>query len=86
LTRKSFYRHYHLRVFADVNSRENQGRKLMTAGCLRQHKRAARAMIVGAAFALFGTASAIAADPIKIGQIAALSGASAQSGEAITRG
>ena len=31
-------------------------------------------------------ASAFAADPIKIGQIAALSGASAQSGEAITRG
>src|SRR5437868_5041586 len=30
--------------------------------------------------------SAFAADPIKIGQIAALSGASAQSGEAITRG
>ena len=29
---------------------------------------------------------ALAADPIKIGHVAALSGASAQSGEAITRG
>ena len=37
-------------------------------------------------FAVFGAVSAFAADPIKIGQIAALSGASAQSGEAITRG
>jgi branched-chain amino acid transport system substrate-binding protein len=33
-----------------------------------------------------GTGSALAADPIKIGHVAALSGASAQSGEAITRG
>src|SRR2546423_15615558 len=31
-------------------------------------------------------APALAADPIKIGHVAALSGASAQSGEAITRG
>ena len=46
----------------------------------------ARPMIIGAAFALLGTTTAFAADPIKIGQIAALSGASAQSGEAITRG
>ena len=58
----------------------------MTAGCPRQHTRAARTMIVGAAFALLGVAPAFAADPIKIGQVAALSGASAQSGEAITRG
>jgi branched-chain amino acid transport system substrate-binding protein len=58
----------------------------MTAGSLWQGKRAARAMMIGAVFAVFGTASALAADPIKIGQIAALSGASAQSGEAITRG
>jgi len=43
-------------------------------------------MIVGAAFALLGAAPTFAADPIKIGQVAALSGASAQSGEAITRG
>jgi branched-chain amino acid transport system substrate-binding protein len=60
--------------------------KLMTAGLLRQHKRVVRAVIVGAAFALLGAASALAAEPIKIGQVAALSGASAQSGEAITRG
>ncbi len=58
----------------------------MTAGSLWQGKRAARAMVMGAAVVLFGTASAFAADPIKIGQVAALSGASAQSGEAITRG
>ena len=58
----------------------------MTAGSLRQHKRAARAIMVGAALALLGAASAFAAEPIKIGQVAALSGASAQSGEAITRG
>ncbi|MGA9206526.1 MAG: hypothetical protein WB347_01920, partial [Terriglobales bacterium] len=41
---------------------------------------------LGAALVFYGMASAFAADPIKIGQIAALSGASAQSGEAITRG
>jgi branched-chain amino acid transport system substrate-binding protein len=58
----------------------------MTAGSLWQHSRAARAMIVGAALALFGVASAFAAEPIKIGHVAALSGGSAQSGEAITRG
>ena len=58
----------------------------MTARSLGQHTRAARAMMVGAALALWGAASAFAAEPIKIGQIAALSGASAQSGEAITRG
>jgi branched-chain amino acid transport system substrate-binding protein len=46
----------------------------------------ARSLTIGAAFAVFGTVSAFAADPIKIGQIAALSGGSAQSGEAITRG
>jgi ABC-type branched-subunit amino acid transport system substrate-binding protein len=39
----------------------------------------------GRLVALFGS-GAFAADPIKIGQVAALSGASAQSGEAITRG
>ena len=36
--------------------------------------------------AFFASPIAFAADPIKIGQVAALSGASAQSGEAITRG
>jgi branched-chain amino acid transport system substrate-binding protein len=46
----------------------------------------ARSMVIGAAFTLLGATVAFAADPIKIGQIAALSGASAQSGEAITRG
>jgi branched-chain amino acid transport system substrate-binding protein len=49
-------------------------------------QRVARSTMVGAALALLGSVSAFAADPIKIGQIAALSGASAQSGEAITRG
>jgi branched-chain amino acid transport system substrate-binding protein len=56
----------------------------MTSGLRWQ--RAARLTMVGALLALCGSVSAFAADPIKIGQIAALSGASAQSGEAITRG
>jgi branched-chain amino acid transport system substrate-binding protein len=56
----------------------------MTRGLLWQ--RAARSISICAALALWGSISAFAADPIKIGQIAALSGASAQSGEAITRG
>jgi branched-chain amino acid transport system substrate-binding protein len=44
--------------------------------------------ILGAAVIVFGlaVAPARAADPIKIGHVAALSGGSAQSGEAITRG
>ena len=45
----------------------------------------ARSAAVGAVL-IYGVAAASAADPIKIGQIAALSGGSAQSGEAITRG
>ena len=57
----------------------------MTAGLLRHYERAARALVAGAAIVLFGS-GAFAADPIKIGHVAALSGASAQSGEAITRG
>jgi branched-chain amino acid transport system substrate-binding protein len=55
---------------------------LMTRGW----QKVTRSLAVGAALALSGAASALAADPIKIGQIAALSGGSAQSGEAITRG
>jgi branched-chain amino acid transport system substrate-binding protein len=51
-----------------------------------QHARLARSLALGAALAIFGAASANAAEPIKIGHVAALSGASAQSGEAITRG
>jgi len=69
---------------SEVNSRENQRRKLMTRGW--QWRQAARSLTIGAAFAVLGTVSAFAADPIKIGQVAALSGGSAQSGEAITRG
>ena len=56
----------------------------MTRGLFWQ--RVARSITIGAVLALWGSVSAFAADPIKIGQIAALSGASAQSGEAITRG
>jgi branched-chain amino acid transport system substrate-binding protein len=47
---------------------------------------AARSLAVGAAIAFSATASALAAEPIKVGLVAALSGPSAQSGEAITRG
>lgn len=50
----------------------------------RNHARWSRWSAVAAAM-LFASTS-FAADPIKIGQVAALSGASAQSGEAMTRG
>ncbi len=46
----------------------------------------ARGLAVGVVVGLWITAAAMGAEPIKIGHIAALSGASAQSGEAITRG
>ncbi len=46
----------------------------------------ARAVMTMVAAAAIYSAPARAADPIKIGHVAALSGASAQSGEAITRG
>jgi len=52
----------------------------------RGWQKVARSLAIGAAFATFGAVAAFAADPIKIGQVAALSGGSAQSGEAITRG
>jgi len=58
----------------------------MTRGSLWRCARAPRLLALGAALAVGGMGSALAAEPIKIGQIAALSGASAQSGEAITRG
>lgn len=49
--------------------------------------RLVRAFALGLAILAFATSqNAFAADPIKVGHIAALSGASAQSGEAITRG
>jgi branched-chain amino acid transport system substrate-binding protein len=53
---------------------------------LRHHAGAARSLTIAAAIAVCGAVSAFAAEPIKIGHVAALSGASAQSGEAITRG
>ncbi len=58
----------------------------MRKGWLRDYARAARSITIGAAFIVFGSAAALAADPIKVGLVAALSGPSAQSGEAITRG
>ena len=42
--------------------------------------------VVALVFVWCGHASAASTDPIRIGHVAALSGASAQSGEAITRG
>jgi len=48
--------------------------------------RPARLILAAAAAAVLTFGSAQAADPIKIGHVAALSGGSAQSGEAITRG
>jgi branched-chain amino acid transport system substrate-binding protein len=47
---------------------------------------AARSLAVAGALLLSAATPSLAADPIKIGLVAALSGASAQSGEAITRG
>jgi branched-chain amino acid transport system substrate-binding protein len=47
---------------------------------------AVRSLAVAAAFIICGSAGASAADPIKVGLVAALSGPSAQSGEAIVRG
>jgi branched-chain amino acid transport system substrate-binding protein len=47
---------------------------------------AARALTLGAAFAVCAIAPTLAAEPIKVGLVAALSGPSAQSGEAIMRG
>ena len=56
----------------------------MARGWLRQ--RMAPVVLIAAVPALCGAISAFGAEPIKIGQISALTGASAQSGEAITRG
>jgi branched-chain amino acid transport system substrate-binding protein len=47
---------------------------------------AARSLAIASAFVVCGSAGALAADPIKVGLVAALSGPSAQSGEAIVRG
>lgn len=58
----------------------------MRKGWLCDHARAARALTLSAAFVICGSAAAFAADPIKVGLVAALSGPSAQSGEAIARG
>ena len=58
----------------------------MSRGWQWQRARLARSLAIGAALAVLGASSVHAADPIKIGHVAALSGASAQSGEAITRG
>ena len=58
----------------------------MSRGWQWQRARLARSLAIGAAWAVLGAASAHAADPIKIGHVAALSGASAQSGEAISAG
>ena len=58
----------------------------MRRGWVWNRDKVTSSLAIAAAFALCATASAFAADPIKIGHVAALSGASAQSGEAITRG
>ena len=55
----------------------------MTPGWKRQ---VALSIAISAVMAFCGTVSALAAESIKVGLVAALSGPSAQSGEAITRG
>jgi branched-chain amino acid transport system substrate-binding protein len=57
---------------------------LMTRGWKWQP--VARSLVISAVFAFCGSVSALAEEPIKVGLVAALSGPSAQSGEAITRG
>jgi branched-chain amino acid transport system substrate-binding protein len=60
---------------------------MLDQGALRYGLTAARTFSLGAVFFLSALVSAAsAADPIRIGHVAALSGGSAQSGEAITRG
>jgi branched-chain amino acid transport system substrate-binding protein len=58
----------------------------MTTSWVSMNTGVARRLTAAALFVLCGFGSASAADSIKIGLVAALSGASAQSGEAITRG
>lgn len=58
----------------------------MRKGWLSNYALAARSLAIAAAFVVCGSAGAFAADPIKVGLVAALSGPSAQSGEAIVRG
>src|SRR6202023_2052365 len=68
-------------------SRANRRKLMSRPSLLLRGAPAAASTAIGAALILAGTiASAFAADPIRIGEIAALSGASAQWGEAITRG
>src|SRR6266478_9864302 len=54
---------------------------------MRRDLRGASAWVLATALLLsFAQGTAFAAEPVKVGHVAALSGASAQSGEAITRG
>jgi branched-chain amino acid transport system substrate-binding protein len=57
---------------------------LMTRGW--EWQPVARSLLIGAVIVCCGSVSALAEEPIKVGLVAALSGPSAQSGEAITRG
>jgi len=59
---------------------------MRTQGPIRHDRAMGRAAALGAILASLLATAAFAADPIRIGHVAALSGASAQSGEAITRG
>ena len=87
LTSRSLFRHYLFRHFCrhQQPGKTRKRRTLMTAGLLRHYERAARTLVANAAVPCLDRGP-LHADPIKIGQVAALSGASAQSGEAITRG
>jgi branched-chain amino acid transport system substrate-binding protein len=76
----------HFRIQLYVFNPAGDRRKAMSKGWQWHYAGLARSLALGAALAILGAASAYAAEPIKIGHVAALSGASAQSGEAITRG
>ncbi len=54
----------------------------MQKGWLWDYTRGVRSLTIGVAFIVCGSVSAFAAEPIKVGLVAALSGPSAQSGEA----
>jgi len=71
----------------EISRRENGRDQMGTQWPIRRDRRGVRALAFGAVLvASFVVPSAVAADPIRVGHVAALSGASAQSGEAITRG
>ncbi len=65
---------------------EDRGNHMSFQSLVPSETSRVRLVALAAAFLFLLAGEAFAADPIKVGHVAALSGASAQSGEAITRG